>query len=282
VVDREQTILFWNAGAERILGHLRQDVVGRMKRETLLASRDKGDSFAAAGVAAIQTVLRDGQSSTINVSLRHKEGHRVLVRLRAVPIRNNHGSVIGAAESFEESIAVSNWDRRKEKLARYGCLDEELGVLNDGYIRLQLKENLEGYQRYRIPFSVLCVRIDRINELRGTYGAKAMTAILRAVAQSIGNSLRPTDFWGRLGDRDFLAILPECNAPDLDRVAQRLQKAVGFAEIHWWGDDLSVTASFGGTSASPGDSTDSLLERAERSLIESSTGGGDRVCLLMQ
>jgi PAS domain S-box-containing protein len=107
VVDREQKIVFWNVGAERITGFLRQDMVWRFCRENLFASKDKSDSFASAAAAAIVGVLGDGKPMTMNVSFRHKEGHRVLVRARAVPIRNGHGSVIGAAECFEESTAVS-------------------------------------------------------------------------------------------------------------------------------------------------------------------------------
>lgn len=105
---------------------------------------------------------------------------------------------------------------------------------------------------------------------------------MRAVAQSVGNSLRPTDFWGTLDDRDFLAILPECNTQDVDKVGQRLKKAVGMAEIRWWGDTLSVTASFGCTTIPAGDTDESLLERAERALIESATQGGNCVSLLVE
>jgi diguanylate cyclase (GGDEF)-like protein/PAS domain S-box-containing protein len=282
VVDRDQKILFWNAGAERITGFLRQDVVGRFCRENLFASKDKTDSFAKEAAAAIEAVLRDGKAMTINVSLRHKEGHRVLVRARAVPIRNSHGSVIAAAESFEESISVSMWDRRHERLSKYGCLDDETGTLNNSFIRLQLKELMQTYSEFKVPFSVICARIDHIDDLKSTYGHKAVGAILRAVAQSVGNSLRPTDFWGRLDDRDFLAILPECNVQDVDKVGQRLKKAVGMAEIRWWGDNLSVTASFGGTTIRAGDTEESLLERAERALIESATHGGNCVSLLVE
>jgi diguanylate cyclase (GGDEF)-like protein/PAS domain S-box-containing protein len=282
VVDRDQKILFWNAGAERITGFLRQDVVGRYCRENLFASKDKTDSFAKEAAAAIETVLRDGKATTINVSFRHKEGHRVLVRARAVPIRNNHGSVIAAAESFEESIAVSMWDRRHERLSKYGCLDEETGTLNKSFVRLQLKELMHTYVEFKVPFSVICTRIDHMDDLKSTYGHKAVGAILRAVGQSVGNSLRPTDFWGRLDDRDFLAILPECNAQDVDKVGQRLKKAVGMAEIRWWGDNLSVTASFGGTTIRVGDTEETLLGRAERALIESATQGGNCVSLLVE
>jgi PAS domain S-box-containing protein len=127
LVDTDQKILFWNEGAERITGHLRQDVLGRFCVDDLLGNRDGHDSFAADAADAIAAVLRDGKPVAINVSLCHKEGHRVLVRLRAVAIRDSYGKVIGAAESFEESLSVSSWDRRQGKLAVFGCIDEESG-----------------------------------------------------------------------------------------------------------------------------------------------------------
>ena len=130
LVDNDQKILFWNDGAERITGHLRQDVLGRFCVDDLLGNRDGHDSFATDAADAIAAVLRDGKPVAVNVSLCHKEGHRVLVRLRAVAIRNSHGTVIGAAESFEESLSVSSWDRRQGKLAVFGCIDEESGVFN--------------------------------------------------------------------------------------------------------------------------------------------------------
>jgi PAS domain S-box-containing protein len=82
LVDHDQKILFWNDGAERITGYLRQDVVGRYCVDTVMANRDGQDSFASDAAEAIVTVLRDGKPVAVNVSLRHKDGHRVLVRLR--------------------------------------------------------------------------------------------------------------------------------------------------------------------------------------------------------
>ena len=207
LVDHDQKILFWNDGAERITGHLRQDVLGRFCVEDLLGNRDGNDSFASDAADAIAAVLRDGKPVAINVSLCHKEGHRVLVRLRAVAIRNSHGTVIGAAESFEESLSVSSWDRRQGKLAVFGCIDEESGVFNREYLLFQLRENLGTFDRYRIPFSVLCIQVDQLEHFQAAHGIRAVAAIQRAVAQTLGNSLRPTDLLGRLSERTFLAVL---------------------------------------------------------------------------
>ncbi|MGH9746595.1 MAG: diguanylate cyclase domain-containing protein [Candidatus Acidiferrales bacterium] len=282
LVDRDQKILFWNDGAERITGYLRQDVVGRFCVETLLANRGGRDSFASDASDAIVAVLRDGKPVAVNVSMRHKDGHRVLVRLRAVPIRNSHGTVIGAAESFEESLSVSSWDRRQGKLSDFGCIDEETGVLNRKYLFFQMREQLSTYTEYRIPFSVLCIQIDQLDHFQATHGARAVSAVQHAIAQTLGNSLRPTDFLGRLSERLFLAILTECKGPEIENVAKRLKRMVGFTDISWWGDKLSVTASFGGASSVPGDTIEVLVSRAEAALLASTTAGGNQLTVLAQ
>jgi diguanylate cyclase (GGDEF)-like protein len=242
--------------------------------DDLLGNRDGHDSFAADAADAIAAVLRDGKPVAINVSLCHKEGHRVLVRLRAVAIRDSHGKVIGAAESFEESLSVSSWDRRQGKLAVFGCIDEESGVFNREYLLFQLRENLSTFNRYRIPFSVLCIQVDQIDHFQGAHGIRAVTAIQRAVAQTLGNSLRPTDLLGRLSERTFLAVLTECKANEIESVAKRLTKMVSYTEIKWWGDRVSVTASFGGTASAEGDTVDSIVSRAEAALRAGASASG--------
>src|ERR1700722_2895661 len=281
LVDTDQKILFWNEGAERITGHLRQDVLGRFCVDDLLGNRDGHDSFAADAADAIAAVLRDGKPVAINVSLCHKEGHRVLVRLRAVAIRDSHGKVIGAAESFEESLSVSSWDRRQGKLAVFGCIDEESGVFNREYLLFQLRENLSTFSRYRIPFSVLCIQVDQIDHFQAAHGIRAVAAIQRAVAQTLGNSLRPTDVLGRLSERTFLAVLSECKVDEIESVAKRLTKMVSYTEIKWWGDKVSVTASFGGTASAEGDTVEAIINRAEAALRGGASASGKGIKVLV-
>ena len=51
-------------------------------------------------------------------------GHEVPVRIRAVPVRNAHGSIIGAVETFEDLQQGRQPDRREDGLQVPGCVDE--------------------------------------------------------------------------------------------------------------------------------------------------------------
>lgn len=280
VVNRDLKVLFWNDGAERITGYLRQDVLGRPWHDNL-SSADNGHSeMPTDPKAAVTSSIRDGKPFVADVSVKHRSGHRIPLRMHTVPVRNAHGSIIGASQSFTELTSSSDWDQRQTKLAAIGCLDPSTGVLNENFIQFHLRESLASFAEYRVPFSIACAQVDRLDHFRQQYGPGAVTAILRAVAQTLETSLRPTDFLGCLNENQFLAILTECTESEVDRVTERLRKMVTYAEIRWWGDEISVTASFGGTSAVPGDTAESMLERAERSLNKSLSSGGNHVTLL--
>jgi GGDEF domain-containing protein len=75
----------------------------------------------------------------------------------------------------------------------------------------------------------------------------------------------------------LLTVLAECSATETKRVAERLLRMMHNTKFKWWGDHVSLTASFGGTAAREGDTEESLLERAEKSLADSIAAGGNQV-----
>jgi PAS domain S-box-containing protein/diguanylate cyclase (GGDEF)-like protein len=282
VVNRNQKVLFWNAGAERITGYLRQDVLGRSWQENVAAADKGGDQAPADPAHAIQAALRDGTIAVAQVSVKHRDGHRIPLRMHTVPVRDTNGAIIGVAHSFEEPVSVSEWDARQTKLAAVGCLDSVTGALNQSFILFHLRESIATFVEHQVPFSIARILVDRLDHFRHQCGPGAVSAILRAVAQTLESSLRPTDFLGHLDDDQFLAILTECTASEIDKVTERLQKMVTYAEIRWWGDEISVTASFGGTSVKPGDTSESMLERSQKLLDQSVQSGGNAVTVSVE
>jgi diguanylate cyclase (GGDEF)-like protein len=127
-----------------------------------------------------------------------KTGHFIPARLQTVPLRD---------------------ERWQSKLAAYGCLDSLTGVLNHSMIQAHLKEFLSMHLVYPVPFSVMCFRIDHIEELRNRYGKAGVEEIYRVIARAIESGLRPTDFLGRWMDKESLSVLAECNQHDVQKSA---------------------------------------------------------------
>ena len=279
LVDRTGKILFWSMGAERISGYLSQDVVGHSSLEDLLGHLDGENNKVNAEALPVSVVLREGTTSDAQVSLRHKAGHRVLVRLHAAPIRDTHGTLLGAVESFEEVFAINDLTERQSKLAAYGCLDEASGVLNHAMMHSRLREALATFAEHPVPFSILSIAIDRLEEVRSRYGIGAVGALIRVVGQTLENSLRPTDFVGRWNENEFLALLVECGEEEVMKAGERVRKMVNQSKVEWWGDVIGVTISMGAASARTGDTAEAILVRSESGLRASMKQGGNQVLL---
>ena len=280
LLDRDQKIVFWNAGAERITGLLRQDVVGRCSRDQLVSRGGNGTATERPEDSPVLSALRDGRCSESEVFLHHKDGYRVPVSLRTFAVRDASGHVIGAAESFEESIASSEWDRRQSKLESYGCLHTGTGVLSREFTESHVRESLTTFYTQPVPFAVFCIQADNLEQVRGKNSPRAAHDILRVVGQTLEHSLRPNDFVGYWEEDEFLALVAECSRPEIEKVAERLKRMVSYSEIKWWGDAIRISVSLGGTTVCPGDTLELLLQRAHQAMSTSINAGGDRLTIL--
>jgi len=204
------------------------------------------------------------------MQLRHREGHPVHVLMRFAPMRDSHGSIIGIVESFDEQKFSSDRDRNQHILLEHGCMDETTGIPNREFTQFHLEENLAGFTRYQLPFGILCIQVDQFDHFRATYGRPAGDAILRVVAHTMRNSLRPGDFLGRWTEDQFLAILINCGCGGAEKAGERIRRVVTSAGLQWWGDQLSVTTSAGWGIAQAGDTVDALLGRAQDALQQAS------------
>jgi len=280
IVDPNRRIRFWNEGAEKITGYLRQDVVGHFLRDHLLTSIDGSSDLDSDPEDPINAAFRNGKSSVLNVSILHKDGYRLPILLRTNPIRNSRGAVIGAAESFEKSHPVVESTRRHSGLADSGCLDVVTGVAAQGFMDTQIRENLITFAEHHIPFGILLLQIDNLDRHRANRGPAIVSTILRIVAQSLENCLRPTDILGCWDKYQFLAILTDCKENEIALVGERVRRIVGRSEIEWWGEKFAVTSPVGGASCRIGDNVETLIARADASLRESIGKGGNCVTVL--
>jgi PAS domain S-box-containing protein len=102
MVDRERRILYWNAGAERITGYLAHEVAGHFCHGNLMMHCDAGGSVLCGKACPLSATMLDGRPRECTVFLRHKHGYRLPVYVRARPIYDSVGMLVGAVEVFEE------------------------------------------------------------------------------------------------------------------------------------------------------------------------------------
>jgi diguanylate cyclase (GGDEF)-like protein/PAS domain S-box-containing protein len=280
MVDQNRKICFWNDGAEKITGYLRQEVVGRFCGEVLLIKFHENKAAICEHSCPLVAAMRDGQAREVRVYLHHKSGYAVPVSLRAVPIRGPHGHVIGAVESFVERPCASTARRPESDLAVGHGLDAVTQLPDFHFTESHLVGLLKFASEHKIPFGLLCIQVDHLNTRTATHGLDAAEAILNVVAHTLRNGLDALDFLGRWSDDQFLAVVTNCGNGDLLSTAERLKRLAQSSEITWWGDQLSVTVSVGGTVLRPGESIIPLLDRTRTALNQAVAQGGNFALVL--
>ncbi|EIZ79990.1 GAF sensor-containing diguanylate cyclase [Novosphingobium sp. Rr 2-17] len=167
------------------------------------------------------------------------------------------------------------------ELRRIAERDQLTGALSRrGFIE-KAEAEIERFHRYGRPASLLMVDVDRFKQVNDTWGHSAGDAVLRALAASLERGKRPVDVLGRLGGEEFALLLPETDANDALRAANRLREALAECSIPLPGEQsVTITASFGVAGL---DSTiagyEDWLARADTPLYAAKHSGRNR-CVL--
>ena len=98
-VDVNRRITYWNKGAERITGFQSHEIIGRHCYDNILNHIDDNNKQLCMEGCPLQQTITDGQQRETGVYLHHKDGHRVSVAVRTIPLYN-HKKIIGAVEVF--------------------------------------------------------------------------------------------------------------------------------------------------------------------------------------
>ncbi len=262
VLDTQRKVLLWSDGAERLSGYLRHEIVGREQRLLLFCQQSCGLCEPA---SEARHAPQDGVTRESHLHFRHKDGHRITMRIWSTTMRSPSGHVLGFTESFEEVLPGLR-SRVQPELATHGCLDEQTEVPNHRFTDFHLRESLSAFYEYGLPFSVLLMRLDALAQTRIACGKEAERSVLRLVSQSIHEAIRPSDFFGRWGENEFLILANDCGHEGLKTVVDRLHALGSSFTFRWWGDVVSIPCSLGQSTVVSDDTSEALLDRAAVSM----------------
>lgn len=121
---------------------------------------------------------------------------------------------------------------------------------------------------------LILLDIDDFKGINDQFGHNAGDAVLREMAALLRRSLRITDHLVRWGGEEFLILLPRTNLQGAHELAERLRMKVA---THVFPVERKVTASFGVTVLTAGDTPETFVRRADESLYRAKERGKNRV-----
>jgi diguanylate cyclase (GGDEF)-like protein/PAS domain S-box-containing protein len=231
---------------------------------------------------ALQSYLQgrtSGGPFSFEYRLLAKDGRVVWFRDSAVVVNDRSG-----APAFVHGVMFDITDRKnaEERVAFLAYHDNLTGLPNRTMFEELLELGMARARRHDLSVAVLCIDVDDFKLINESLGYEAGDALLRAVAERLGEATRETDLVARQGGDEFLLLLADIEGGSVpgfegtdgailvvESVAARVHESLR-APFNVAGTELYVSASIG-ISMFPHDADDAmaLLKNADAAMYQS-------------
>ncbi len=246
-----------------ITGYSKEELIG--KKHNIVRHRDMPDTL----YKEIWKTLSCEKAWSGEIKNLAKDGSSYWVYSTISPKYDEEGKKVGYT-SIRHDIT-------KQKIVEELSVTDQLTQL---YNRLKLEavfsEEIQRAQRYHTPFSIIMLDIDHFKSVNDTYGHDIGDKTLIDVAKILKQNSRTTDIVGRWGGEEFMIVLPQTDTDAAYEHAQILREMI---EKHNFEAVGKKTSSFGVSSFISGDTSKTIVKRADDALYEAKKSGRNRVCL---
>lgn len=174
---------------------------------------------------------------------------------------------------------VTKHKRMEKELRCLSVTDCLTNCYNRRFFMQKLEEEIERAKRNGNKFSLIMLDIDRFKSINDRFGHNAGDLVLKSMAEMIKNRIRKIDTLARWGGEEFVLLLPDTPVENAARLAEELRESLSRMDIQGVG---RVTASFGVAGYCPGDSVDSLVNKADNMMYEAKAAGRNCVRYMNQ
>ncbi|MFB1081809.1 diguanylate cyclase domain-containing protein [Jeotgalibacillus sp. JSM ZJ347] len=189
-----------NAAVYDILGYSKEEIL-QMDRHLLANNTDcQAHEY---GEAMRKTL--EGESVEYTAVLFHKEGKKVELKVKTLPIRVN-GETIGIYEVGQD---VTQRNRAERALKRMAFTDSLTGLPNRRYITEKIDETIAAAKEHQQQFALLYIDMDHFKEINDTFGHDAGDDLLKLFANRIRSEVDEDQLVARIGGDEFLVLLPQ-------------------------------------------------------------------------
>jgi diguanylate cyclase (GGDEF)-like protein len=167
----------------------------------------------------------------------------------------------------------------QEELRKKASHDALTALWNRGAVLEILERELVHGAREGVPLSVIMCDLDYFKRINDNHGHLTGDAALREAADRLRGALRQSDWLGRYGGEEFLAVLPKCDLSEGMRTGERLREAIAAEPFPLAEAPMALTVSLG-VAATDGKRTvpmNHLLHIADTALFRAKRAGRNRV-----
>jgi diguanylate cyclase (GGDEF)-like protein/PAS domain S-box-containing protein len=264
--DREWRFTYLSERVESVLGFARAELLGRRPQDFMPLGEERAVEAWLATNAAGGNAFRGLEHRSVT-----KSGAAIWLSVSAVPVRDSAGALRGYRGTAADVTARKQAEARIEFLATRDVLT---GLPNRMLMGDRVGQAILAAARGRSQLALLCIDLDRFKLVNDSLGHPAGDALLRAVAERLGNTLRREDTLARLGGDEFVLLWNGLkSSEDAAALAQRVHSILA-RPFTVEGRTLNVGATVG-VAIYPGDGRDfaELLRNADAAMYDAKESG---------
>jgi diguanylate cyclase (GGDEF)-like protein len=160
----------------------------------------------------------------------------------------------------EQMQVIGKLKVRAEEFHRLATVDSLTGLYNRRFAESRLAAEAARSLRYGHPLTVVYFDLNSFKQINDRHGHPAGDQVLKEFAERLNGAIRVSDYAVRMGGDEFLAILPECPAEQVQALFNRL----GTIEVNYDGHIIPVKYSAGWVGYEHGETPANFLERADQ------------------
>jgi diguanylate cyclase len=233
-----------------------------------------------AGTASSYTESLAGATKQLALS-KDREGLRVIVENLVATTKAMERS----NQQLEERLSASKKEisdlQTSLEVVRTESLTDPLTQLaNRKHFDVTLEKAIADAVEKNEPLSLMMTDVDRFKAFNDSFGHLTGDQVLRLVAMSVKNNVKGKDTAARYGGEEFAVVLPNTVLRAATTVADHIRREVMSKELmkRSTGEKLGhVTISIGVATVRNGDTSQSLIERADACLYAAKRNGRNRV-----
>lgn len=187
------------------------------------------------------------------------------------------------ARTLELESALEEMASLKHRYQELSMIDELTGIHNRRFFFPEATSSLANALRYRQPFSLMMIDLDRFKNVNDSYGHSTGDKVLQVAAALLKGQTREGDVIARFGGEEFIMALPNTDREGAVQLAERILESLRTVAFNSGNQSIHVTASIGISSLTGTEGPDQqelleqLLREADRALYLGKNSGRDQV-----
>lgn len=272
-------IMHWNRGAQRLTGINGSSVLQRLFTPSLIYMRDQHGRLLSDTNCPVAHAMHTGVQSRRRLLICSRSGGNIAVDMHVIPVVGTDGAPQGATVLLHDVSDEASLEERCHHLYEQAIRDPLTQLANRAEFDRAHALFLEAHRQRRLPCSLIICDLDHFKAVNDTFGHLAGDEAIKSFSQLLKSDCHPGDLVARFGGEEFVILCADSNNAAATERAEHLRRA--FHELPQpmvGGKNLS--ASFGVTELQPGDTVQTMLNRADRALLMAKQAGRNLVVQL--